>query len=131
MKRFLNEEDFFQKTKEEQKRIWFNMGFLEGLNKKQQEEVSDLYNELYKHFTNTHDKYENQIFIETVVFPIVRRCIQIGDGLIESYTPAKLCRFIDITYPIFKQALWLLGDNVDIEVEYVKMVANYFNKINK
>ena len=67
---------------------WETLGFLEGLNNEQKVECAERFTEMAKHLMSSEYLHYNEL-VETIVFPMIRRAIQHGDGLASFYTPEK------------------------------------------
>jgi len=108
---------------------WETLGFLEGLNNEQKVECAERFTEMAKHLMSSEYLHYNEL-VETIVFPMIRRAIQNGDGLAYFYTPEKMCRFITITFESLRNGFWVLKESgkYDVDAEYCAFISELFYK---
>ena len=132
----------FNPTEEESLKMWEEFGFLEGLDGDIKKETAAKMTEMYPtllvslyhrskdiFFLINYIKERYPEYIEVLVYPIIRRCIQSGD-LSQFYSPHRLCRFIATTYEALRQGFWSLGtsEKLDSDGEICALISYLFTK---
>lgn len=114
-------------TEDESLKMWEEFGFLEGLDDDIKKETAAKMTEMSMYLVNTKERYPE--YIEVLVYPIIRRCIQSG-GLSQFYSPHRLCRFIATTYEALRQGFWSLGtsEKLDSDGEICALISYLFTK---
>lgn len=107
---------------------WDSFGFLKGLDEEKKVLLASRMDEMAQYLTCCGEQkhVEN---CSTLVFPILRKAISEG-GLILSYTPKKMCDFIDMTIEPMTEAIKTLADdgNIDEVAEYCFIVSKIFTQ---